>query len=349
MKSASERARRRVLAMSEDELRDEIRRLAGVETKTLDAGRGIGPDGGGDAPADRLAVSASGARGTTPAAGPRLDGSTGGRPSALVAVFGSPWARPVEVRAGASVESLSQRSVMIEPAGVGRLEQALPEGPLGRWDEAAVLDVRFPNEMLASVGRLAALGGEARLLVSGAAGWELLAYRAAELIGPGRYRLFGLLRGLLGTPIATAPEGALCLMADHRLQSVELTPDEIDVPMIWQAVGRGGFGAQVDVTLSDLGGRAYAPGHLRLRNGADGRVLSWVRRGADIGNAWRDEAFVNRGTFEVTWLSAGQVLETEIVGEAHWPVPADVQAGDAFEVREIMIDGRRGRSASIRA
>lgn len=59
MSQKSERARRRVLAMSEDQLRNEIRRLAGLEIKTVGAGCGSEPDSRGNAAFGDVALPSS--------------------------------------------------------------------------------------------------------------------------------------------------------------------------------------------------------------------------------------------------------------------------------------------------
>ena len=118
--------------------------------------------------------------------GPVLPGSEEDiRP--LLAGIGTPWPGPISVSAGPVDVTSSERAVISNPAGIGRLITSLPAGPLGRWDEAADLVLEMPGERFASLSENAALSASVPLLIAGDGHWELIAYRDAELIGPDQY------------------------------------------------------------------------------------------------------------------------------------------------------------------
>lgn len=261
----------------------------------------------------------------------------------LVAVYGTPWARPVDVLAGPDAATMSLRAEAVDPAGVGRLVQALAPGPLGRWDEAAILDIDMPGEVLPSFSETAVLGGAGLMLVQAHQGWELLSYQVAELTGAGRYRLRRLLRGLQGSLATGAEAGAACVRVDERLVRAALSVDEQGLDLVWQASGRGGAGDAVAATWRDEAGLAFAPAHLVRA----GDAVRWVRRAAEIGDAWRDEAWPNGGRYRAELLRGGSVLAGAVVEEPAWTLPAAWQDGDTLAVREIGRDGRLGHPARL--
>ncbi|MEM6899455.1 MAG: glycoside hydrolase/phage tail family protein [Pseudomonadota bacterium] len=278
--------------------------------------------------------------------GPSLPGSEDGN-GPLLAVFGSPWARPVEVRAGPSADALTPRALFADPAGVGRLLSPIENGPLGVWDRANVIEVEMPGEVLPSHSELSVLNGAGLILVENDNGWECLAYKEAELIAPARYRLTTLLRGLRGTPIEAASEDARCLLVDSRLQVAVLDPDEIGLDFIWQSSGAGGMGDATYFSFADKRSLPYAPGHVQ-RAAVDGiDQLSWVRRTPDVRDAWRDTAWPNTGRFRIEVFRDNQSYYEEEVEAPMWPINGNGSPGDRVEICEIGSDGRCGARAAI--
>ncbi|MEM9668829.1 MAG: glycoside hydrolase/phage tail family protein [Pseudomonadota bacterium] len=274
--------------------------------------------------------------------GPMLPGRNG-QTGPLVATFGTPWARPVSVEAGASPELLGRRAVINDPVGIGRLTAPLGPGVSGRWDYGSILEIEIAEETFPSLSELAVLNGAGLLLVESQNNWELLAYREAELVASNRYRLRALLRGLRGTANRNADLNARCLIVDDRLQSVVFDAEEIGLDLIWQAEGRGGRGDASRFVFENKQALPYAPGHISH----DGNQISWVRRAAEIGDTWRDVNWENVGTFDVQHLRNGTVMQADTVNEPFWRLPDTAMTGDNVEIREIGADGRAGRSASI--
>ncbi|MEO1405527.1 MAG: phage tail protein [Pseudomonadota bacterium] len=277
---------------------------------------------------------------------PPLPGSEAqGNP--VVAVFGSPWARPVEVLAGPAAENLTRRALVSDPAGVGQLVAPVHDGPLGRWDYGGSLELEIVGEILPSLSDLAVLNGAGLILVENDQRWELAAYRDAELISENRYRLRTLLRGLRGTAIRSASPGARCVLVDHRLQRGVLDSDEIGLELTWQSRGAGGTGDPVPYMYENKTSLPFAPRKLRRAKTDGADQLVWIRRAAEIGDGWRDEAWPNTGHFRVRLARNGETVLTEDVLVPIWQVASDSQPGDIVEIREIGDDGRIGSATSI--
>ena len=113
----------------------------------------------------------------------------------LVAAAAEPW-RPLDVHAGAGVETLKVRARVSAPATLGvTLTDLLPASP-HRLDRSGLLTVRMEGASLASAPLAAVLAGENALAVRAPSGdWEVIAFQAAVLIASDVWRLSGLLRG----------------------------------------------------------------------------------------------------------------------------------------------------------
>lgn len=168
-----------------------------------------------------------------------------------VAARADPWRGLHPVRVGPDASALSERATVAVPAGMGALDTALDLSSPESWDAVGELDVHMPGESLSSVSEAAVMAGQNRLLVEHDAGWELLAWRDASLIGTDRWKLTGLLRGLAGTDALPAPAGSIAILADHRLVSVRLVARDIGLQQVWQI----GSGPLQSFTFQDVAGR----------------------------------------------------------------------------------------------
>lgn len=142
---------------------------------------------------------------------------------------------------------------------------------------------------------IAVLGGANALAVGTAAGWELVQFLTAELVGEGVWRLGGLLRGQQGTEaamVAGAPAGAVVILLDAAPVRAESPPAERGLPLIWRAGPAGGppGGAafsEVAYTTTGVHGRPWSPAHLRVKSREDcGFDLNWIARSRIDGDRW---------------------------------------------------------------
>ena len=216
------------------------------------------------------------------------------RPVAVVAA--EPW-RPMTVHGGQDATTLTPRATAQQPATVGVLTEAVGRGVIGRWDEANAITVRVEGRAPESLTTAGVLGGGSALALETAAGWEVVQYRRADLVGGEVWRLSGLLRGQQGSEAATAAGaslGAVVVFLDRDLPRVEMSASERGLPRVWRAgpvgapPGGSGFSA-ADFTWTARAARPWRPAHLRVAVEGGGRRLSWTPRVRINGEGWEVE------------------------------------------------------------
>ncbi|GAA0609674.1 glycoside hydrolase TIM-barrel-like domain-containing protein [Brevundimonas kwangchunensis] len=226
---------------------------------------------------------------------PLIGSEVDGLPLAVVA--GDPW-RPMTVWAGLAVDALTARGEVAAPATVGTLVEPLGPGLRNRVDGRNSLLVRIEGWSPESRSVTAVLAGANAVAIETAAGWEIVQFRTATLVGGDVWRLSGLLRAQQGTDEAMrvgAPAGALVVVLDAQMPRVELAGGERGLPLIWRVapMGAPAGGAGVsEVTWAATGvhGRPWSPAHLKMKMRADGgRDLSWITRSRIDGDRWDGE------------------------------------------------------------
>jgi hypothetical protein len=270
--------------------------------------------------------------------GPRLPGETDVT-GPLVAAWADPWPGEVRVLAGLAADAMRERAVLRQPAVIGRLVEAVGDGPVGRWDRANVLRVYAPGGDFASLPEARVLGGGNALLLETAAGWELVQFMSAELVGVDTWALSGLLRGQEGSESAPAVVGARVVLVDAALVRAAVNPGEVGLALDWRAAGDEVAQA---LAYEDKGGLPWRVAHLRRR----GDALDWVRRGADVATSWAFPEAANAGRFAVevdTGSGFGGRFEVAVPSAAL--APGVVSA----RVAETSADGRVGPWVSIGA
>jgi hypothetical protein len=214
----------------------------------------------------------------------------------VAAVAVEPWSRH-PVTAGPDALSQTLRGVARSPASVGALTEALMPGLCGRWDETASVTVQIEGRAPESREALAVLAGANAVAVETGAGWEVIQYRTAELVGGDAWRLSGLLRGQGGgepEAEAGAATGAAVVFLDDSL--VELGPmrEEYGLPLLWRAaaggaVSSGPFVSELTHAVTGRAERPWRPVHLTARAKEGGLVLSWIARTRTVGDSWDGE------------------------------------------------------------
>ena len=168
--------------------------------------------------------------------------------------FASPWPGALAVWQADGAGQFELLRLIEAPSIVGETLTVLSPGPLWRSDGRAMLDVRLRGGVLSSVSPEAALAGANALALLDEAGEiEIVTASTVELIGPQRFRLSGLVRGIGGSEAAAGrslPPGSRVVVLDGA--AVTLTDD-----------------------LADLGQDAalpHRPGPARCRRSIHGRV-----------------------------------------------------------------------------
>lgn len=198
------------------------------------------------------------------------------------------------VSSSEALEGFRPRARLERPSRIGRLVEPLAHGPVGLFDLANTIVLDLPGGELASADTVAVLNGANRIAILGANGaWEIIAFRQASEIAPGRWQLSGLLRALHGTEDAMASGHAVdaqAVVLDETVRPLGLDIEEVGRLSNWIVDAVGTPQGQAGPYAFAGGERALtplAPVHLRGRRAMDGSVrFSWMRRGRVDSDTW---------------------------------------------------------------
>lgn len=270
---------------------------------------------------------------------------------ARAAVLAKPW-RMIGLSSSVSEEGYRGRVLVERPARIGTLAGALTPGVQGRFDWSQVLEIELPFGALSSAAAVSVLNGENLIAVASVdGGWEVIAFRQAEEIAAGRWRLGGLLRALSGTDdamAAGAAAGAVAVVLDDAVVPLGLAGDEMGLQLNWIAEAAGVSGKAGPFAFEG-GVRAQtplSPVHLRAVRGETGAAgFSWVRRGRADADNWMaadiplDEPFER---YRIEVMADGVVRRQAEVDEPRWIYPlADELADFGSAQNEIAIRVRQ--------
>jgi len=241
----------------------------------------------------------------------------------------------MRVLAGVDAGSLAVRGEVAQPATVGVLVEPLAAGIRYRWDEANALLVRVEGRAPESRSAAAVFAGANAAVIDTAAGWELLQFRSATLVGDGLWRLNGLLRGQQGTEAVGAPSGATVVLLDPLPARVESFSAERGLPLVWRAGPAGGPAggngvSEVGFMSTGVHGRPWSPAHLKALARTDGGFdLAWIARARIDGDRWDGEAILPAASrFRVRVLDGPDHRRTFEVGTAAATYTAEALAAD---------------------
>ena len=309
-----------------------------------------------------------------PAAGPvhalalDLPTLTAEEPPVLVhlAVFADPWPGPVAVWRSFDGTSYEQAALVPAPAIMGETLDALPAGPAGRWDGRGRTRVRLAGGALASVSDMAVLGGANAAAVQRPDGaWEVLQFARAELVDARTYALSRLLRGQAGSEWAIAdplPAGSPFVLLDRHVIALARGLEALERPLRLRIVAADrdhGDAAALALTVTPgaTALRPLAPVHLRARRGAEGVMLSWIRRTRVGGDAWAAEVPLGeeREAYEIDILDGAAVKRTLAAATPAVLYPAADEIADfgapqaSLRVRVMQISAAVGRGFAAEA
>jgi len=278
-----------------------------------------------------------------------------------VAAWSPTWPGRVTVwREGVGGGGFQPDTVLERPAVIGVTETDLARRAPARWHRSQVLDLRLPEGAEpVSRSEREVLGGANLLALGNGLDWELLQYRQAELIGPGLWRLTGLLRGQYGTEALVPPAwpaGSLAVPVDTALVQLDLPPSLRGIELRWR-IGPAGAAPDDPGMVERLAGfdgvglRPYAPAHLRARRdgpGGDLRV-GWIRRtrlGGDPWGAGEVPLTEEAERYRVRVIDSGLLRREVELGSPGWTYTAAQQAADgvgaAFTVTVAQVSGLWG-------
>lgn len=258
------------------------------------------------------------------------------QPPALLslAAFASPWPGALAIWNADEVGQFDLEGFVEAPSIIGETLTDLPPGPLWRSDRTAALEVRLRGGVLSSVSPQAALAGANALALIGDDGEvELVTVAQVDLIGPQRFRLSGLLRGLGGSEAIASrhlPSGSRVVVLDGS--AVTLTADLSDLGRTRRCrVGPArhdvGDATMVEFSRAVTGEALLplSPVRPKARRSAAGILLSWIRRTRVDGDSW-DLAEVPLGEeserYELRLFAGETLVHAEIVNAPEWLYPA---------------------------
>lgn len=200
------------------------------------------------------------------------------------------WAGTGVYRSDDGGGSYGRIADLTSPAAIGTASNILASGPVCVFDVANTLTVVLVGEAsLQSVSEIAVLNGANAALI----GNEIIQFRQATLIEPGKYTLSGLLRGRMGTEWAVSGHGTgeRFVLLDGRIGKQVIGNSMIGLSRSYKGVTFGNTlqatPAQ-DFTCTGKALMAYSPVHVRgARNGGGDLTITWVRR-TRLGGAWQD-------------------------------------------------------------
>ena len=259
-----------------------------------------------------------------------------------LAAYAKPWS-PMAVFRSDDDEGFVLDQVLPAPATIGVLTAPLLAHDSGRIDLAHALDIETgPDRVLETCSRKALLNGANRAAVRGLGGaWEVLQFRVAELVAPGRWRLSELLRGQFGTEDAIGdptPAGAAFVLLGPETPSSTVAEDRRGLELAWSVgpASRPRDDATYVSALGSAGGRGLLPlAPERLwarRDPATGDVtIGWIRRtrvGGDDFEAREVRLGEDFEAYEVEILDEGETVRTIAAATPSAIYPAADQFAD---------------------
>jgi hypothetical protein len=211
------------------------------------------------------------------------------------AVHASPWPGSAAIWRSADGESYERVALANVPAIVGETLDALPGGPVARWDRVNSFRVRLASGALTSRSDIRVLNGaNAAAIRNPDNTWEIVQFCNAELVEKNTYLLSRLLRGQQGSEAAMAmphEAGALFVLLDEALVSSARGVDLFGRSFRYR-IGGSAYDVgspqmtEVEAAIGGTALRPWSPVHLRARRTSEGVAISWIRRTRQGGDSW---------------------------------------------------------------
>lgn len=212
-----------------------------------------------------------------------------------VAAQAKPWPGRLNVFRQTGSSSFALNSIVGAQATMGETLTLLPQGLVGRVDYTNSIDVQLDFGALASVSRSELLAGANAIAIgTPEAGFELLQFESATLVGANTYRITGLLRAQAGSRpemLSTRPAGQRVVLMNSAVAKANVSLAEATVPSTWrvgpQSLDHGHpsyVTVDVQPTLKAL--RPLVPAHIFAKRTTGGIAISWIRQTRSGGDAW---------------------------------------------------------------
>ncbi|GAA5079338.1 glycoside hydrolase TIM-barrel-like domain-containing protein [Roseibacterium beibuensis] len=213
-----------------------------------------------------------------------------------IAVAADPWPGSAAVYSAPGPDGFELNKLVEQGAVAGTLETPLFAAKPGIWDRSGAVRVRIATGALSSAEAEAVLNGAnlAAIGASDGAGWEVIQFRDATLVGPEVWEIGLRLRGQQGTDADMPPiwpEGSLFVLLDGAVGQVDLPASARGLARYWRvgparrALDDASYTEKV-LAFEGVGLRPYSPAHLRSRRVGAGREVTWIRRSRIDADSW---------------------------------------------------------------
>ncbi|WP_116134345.1 glycoside hydrolase/phage tail family protein [Tropicimonas sp. IMCC34043] len=271
---------------------------------------------------------------------PQIDGLPGGAAAGYFVGHSSPWPGMIAVDRSTDPAGGFRTDTLIEvPGTIGRTIATLPAAAAWRWTEGPLDVEMYSGASFVSRPEADVLGGLNGLAVLHPGGWEVVQFRMAELIGPNRWRLSGLLRGQRGTDHLCGDAlggGARVVSLDVAVTKAAVSQSELGAPF-WYRFGPSQTDPEDRATLqhsfAGVGLRPFRPCRLSaLWSGGD-LVVDWIRRTRALVGTWPTSGFdpvlgETSEAYAVAVRSGGATLRSATVTSPGWTYTAAMRAAD---------------------
>ncbi len=260
-----------------------------------------------------------------------------------VAVTGTPWPGSVAVYQSPTEADFALNSIVAARSNIGFSQTELVAARTGIVDRGDALEVQMMSGTLSSIDDAALLNGGNLVAIGDGSpnGWELLQFRDAELLAPGRYLLSHRLRGQLGTD-ALMPEswpvGSWVVMMDGFPTQIDLRTNLRRIAQTFRigpalrALDDPSY-EQVVHAFDGNGLRPYAPVHLSVTWDGEDVQIDWIRRTRIDGDSW-DLSEVPLGEeselYTVRVTNSGALVREVTVNSPSWVYPGGLRAQDGL-------------------
>ena len=226
------------------------------------------------------------------------------------------WAGTAIYRSDDGGGSYNRMADIATPGVIGNADGALAEGPSTVFDEVNTVTVVLMGEgELESATELAVLNGTNVAVL----GNEIMQFKTAALIEPGKYMLSGLLRGRLGSEWAVPGHvsGERFVLLNGAINKQTLANSMIGLLRSYKPV-------TFNRTLADTTSqnfiytgaalKPYSPVHISgARDGSSNLAIEWVRR-TRIDGGWQDGTDVplneESEAYEIDVMNGGDIVRT---------------------------------------
>jgi hypothetical protein len=233
-------------------------------------------------------------------------------------------------------ENFTQIGSITSPAVAGYATTLLDSAQPGIWDTECELTVELIEGELFSVTEDRVYNGANRMWV----GNELLAFKNADLIGPRRYRLYNMLRGLRATPthLHTGVMEKVFLISPITTQFHTLSGSAVGGTRYFKFVQQGQTLGEVETQAIQSTGancRQLPPIiNTITRDSSNNLTIDWFRRTRSLVPVWSANKPLGAEAeiYDVEFLAgpSGDVLRTKQVSSATVGYAASEQTADGL-------------------